>query len=62
MSRDTFEKEIGWIHSEKIAKFATYCVNNLPAYFFTVPASSSGKYHPSYALGDGGLVRHTKAV
>ncbi len=40
MSRDTFEKEIGWIHSEKIAKFATYCVNNLPAYFFTVPASS----------------------
>ena len=26
MSRDTFEKEIGWIHSEKIAKFATYCV------------------------------------
>ena len=37
-------------------------VNDLPAYFFTVPASSSGKYHPSYALGDGGLVRHTKAA
>ena len=53
MNRDTFEKEIGWIHSEKIAKFTTYCVNNLPDYFFTVPASSSGKYHPSYALGDG---------
>ena len=62
MNRDTFEKEIGWIHSEKIAKFTTYCVNNLPDYFFTVPASSSGKYHPSYALGDGGLVRHTKAA
>lgn len=25
-------------------------------------ASSTGKYHPSYALGDGGLVRHTKAA
>lgn len=62
MNRDTFEKKIGWIHSKKIAKFATYCVNNLPDYFFTVPASSSGKYHPSYALGDGGLVRHTKAA
>ena len=50
-------------HNAKIiAKFATYCVNNLPDYFFTVPASSSGKYHPSYALGDGGLVRHTKAA
>lgn len=31
-------------------------------YFWTVPASSSGKYHPSYALGEGGLVRHTIAA
>lgn len=34
----------------------------LPSYFYEVPASSSGKYHPRYALGDGGLVRHTKAA
>jgi hypothetical protein len=27
--------------------------------FFEIPASKSGKYHPSYALGRGGLVRHT---
>lgn len=60
--RDCFEQEIGWIHDVKIKKFAQYCVDNLPDYFFTVPASSSGKYHPSYALGDGGLVRHTKAA
>ena len=38
MNRDTFTKEIGWIHSEKIAKFATYCVNNLPDYFFALLA------------------------
>lgn len=25
-------------------------------------ASSTGKYHPNYALGDGGLVRHTRAA
>lgn len=25
-------------------------------------ASSTGKYHPQYALGEGGLVRHTKAA
>lgn len=31
-------------------------------YFWTVPASSSGKYHPTYALGEGGLVRHTIAA
>lgn len=29
--------------------------------FFWIPASSSGQYHPSYALGVGGLLRHTKA-
>lgn len=29
--------------------------------FFHIPASSSGKYHPAYALGPGGLIRHTKA-
>lgn len=26
------------------------------------PASSTGKYHPQFAHGDGGLIRHTKAV
>lgn len=60
--KECFENEISWIHSKSIQQFAKYCVDNLPAYFFTVPASSSGKYHPSYALGDGGLVRHTKAA
>jgi len=25
-------------------------------------ASSSGKYHPEFSLGQGGLIRHTKAV
>ena len=37
-------------------------LDKLPDYFFKVPASSTGKYHPKYALGDGGLVRHTKAA
>lgn len=30
--------------------------------FFILPASSSGRYHPQYALGEGGLQRHTKAA
>jgi hypothetical protein len=29
--------------------------------FFIASASSTGKYHPKYASGTGGLVRHTKA-
>ena len=27
-----------------------------------MPASSTGKYHPKFSLGDGGLLRHTKAA
>ena len=42
-----------------VAKYLDTCV---PTYFFSVPASSSGRYHPAYTLGEGGLVRHTKAV
>lgn len=34
----------------------------VPKYFWSVPASSTGKYHPSISLGEGGLVRHTICV
>lgn len=34
----------------------------LPSYFWTAPASSSGKYHPMCDLGEGGLVRHSILV
>ena len=37
-------------------------INKLPDYFFQVPASSTGKYHPDFSLGEGGLLRHTKAA
>lgn len=34
----------------------------VPDYFFHIPASSTGKYHPSFALGEGGLLRHTRMM
>ena len=34
----------------------------LPDYFFEIPAASTGKYHPDFAQGEGGLVRHTKVA
>lgn len=34
----------------------------LPGYFFKVPASSSGKYHPNFSRGEGGLLRHSIAA
>lgn len=57
-----FSKELDMIEDEAIRGFVKQALNNLPDYFFTVAASSTGKYHPKYALGDGGLVRHTKAA
>lgn len=58
----TFEKELAWIKDEKKRAFAELVLNALPDYFYEVAASSTGKYHPEYALGEGGLVRHTKAA
>ena len=57
-----FEKEYTYIKDEKLKEDAKYLVGQLPDYFFEVPASSTGKYHPKYTLGEGGLVRHTKAA
>lgn len=52
---DTFE-------NEDIKEFATVLVDGLPDYIWRVGASSTGKYHPAYSLGDGGLMRHQLAV
>lgn len=57
-----FEKELGLINNPRYKKSAEGLINILPDYFFEVPASSTGKYHPSFSLGDGGLVRHTKVA
>lgn len=57
-----FNKEINYIKKDNFKKDISFLIDKLPDYFFEVPASSTGKYHPKYALGDGGLVRHTKAA
>lgn len=57
-----FVQELRQITDKGIGKFAQKAIAVLPDYFFAIPASSTGKYHPKYALGEGGLVRHTKAA
>ncbi len=57
-----FEDELNYISDLRIRESLSKYIETLPDYFFLIAASSSGKYHPSYALGEGGLVRHTKAV
>lgn len=58
----TFDKEINYINNPRYKENIKILIDLLPDYFFEVPASSTGKYHPSFALGDGGLVRHTKVA
>ncbi len=58
-----FKKEIENIESEDLREFVRYYLNEyVPPYFWEIGASSSGKYHPQFAQGLGGLVRHTKAT
>lgn len=59
---ETFTKELFLIRDKDIRELVKDLIEKLPDYFFKVAASSTGKYHPDYALGDGGLVRHTKAA
>lgn len=54
--------EINTIKNADDRRFAFTLLNSVPNYFFSAPASSSGKYHPKDDLGEGGLVRHSIRV
>ena len=63
MYSDFFEHEISFIESEDLRDFVRFFFNEkCGEWFWKSGASSSGKYHPAFAQGEGGLVRHTKAV
>ncbi len=57
-----FNKEYSYIKDNKKREDVKYLVNKLPDYFFEIPASSTGKYHPSFASSENGLVKHTKVA
>ena len=50
------------IQNNDIREFAAILIKGLPDYIWHVGASSTGKYHPAYSLGEGGLMRHQIAV
>ena len=57
-----FEKELTYIKDEEIRRQCMEVLKNINDDFYTAAASSTGKYHPDYALGEGGLYRHTVAA
>lgn len=62
MKSEVFNTEIKYIKDSRLKDNLVTLLNLLPDYFYEVPASSTGKYHPSFSLGDGGLVRHVKVA
>ncbi len=62
ISSDIFAVELNYIEDEKIRRSAKKMVELLPDYYFHEPASSTGKYHPAFSSGEGGLVRHVKVA
>ena len=57
-----FNKEYSYIKDKKKRDDLKYLVSELPDYFFEIPASSTGKYHPEFAGTKNGLVKHTKVA
>lgn len=60
--KEVFNVELSRIQNQNVRRSTETILDMLPDYFYEIPASSSGKYHPSFSLGDGGLVRHVKVA
>ena len=63
MDKTQLDNCLKWIKNEKIKEWTEeFLKEKAPDYFWEIEASSTGKYHPSYAVEKGGLVKHTKVV
>ena len=63
MNSEKLELELSYIKNNVIRECVRKFIDEqVPDYFFHVAASSTGKYHPEYATGEGGLLRHTQAA
>jgi hypothetical protein len=62
MKKDVFNVELDRIKNDNVRESTETVLEMIPDYFYEIPASSSGKYHPIFSLGDGGLVRHVKVA
>lgn len=59
---EIFKKDIKFIKSKHLQKIVANTLDASPECIQYIAASSTGKYHPEFSLGTGGLVRHIKAT
>lgn len=57
-----FDRELDLIEDIDLRNDISLILSKLPEYFWKIPASSTGKYHPKYTLSEGGLIKHTKVA
>lgn len=57
-----FKDELAYIVNDDLREIVAATLDESPECIVHIPASSSGKYHPEYSLGDGGLMRHIKGA
>lgn len=62
MIYEILRDELDKICDDSLRAFAEYALSKAPPYFWMLPSSSTGKYHPPQSNGQGGLIRHTKAA
>lgn len=63
MKKEKLSEELNLIADAELRQIVTdFFEIRVPDYFFSIPASTTGKYHPQISLGEGGLVRHTRMV
>ena len=59
---EVFKQEINYLQNINYKENVVKLIELIPDYFFEIPAASTGKYHPEFAQGSMGLVRHTKVA
>ena len=57
-----FKPQLAKIVNENIRELVVRVLERVPNNFFFLPASTTGKHHNVSSIGEGGLVRHTKAL
>jgi len=57
-----FDYELASIKDTTLRAFTEEVLTKVPKYFYSVPASMSGNFHPAQTRCEGGLVIHTKAT
>ena len=62
MNANLFDKELKYITDINLRNKVVEVLSKIDNRYETLPASSSGKYHPDFDNTVGGLVNHSKAV